>query len=156
MVHAESAMKHMLCYYAISITAVILITGVGAWKDRHDAKKMDSSLLLFCAGCIAALLQFVVGVVPLSKDYIKHNIIQTEGIYINHETGHTGSPSTAIGLYSVTLTVNGEDLKLTTVPFHSEIFVGGSYHVTAYYAPISKTLLHIELIDEIDTPSESN
>ena len=29
-------------------------------------------------------------------------------------------------------------------------------NVTAYYAPISKTLLHIELIDEIDTPSELN
>ncbi len=155
MAQAESALKIMLLYYAVIFTISVLFSAGTVWKYRHDPEKMDKRIPFILGSGFVAILLLVVGVIPVSRDYVKHNIIQADGIYTNLEAGHSGSISSTIGLYSTTLTADGKDLSLTTVPYHTKIFVGGTYHVTAYYTPISKTLLHIEIIDEIDTHTES-
>ncbi len=150
MAQAESALKSMLLYYVVIFTISVLFSAGTVWKYRHDAEKMDKRVPFILGSGFVAILLLVVGVIPVSRDYVGHNIIQADGIYTNREAGHSGSVSSTMGLYSVTLTADGQDLSLTTVPFRTKIFVGGTYHVTAYYAPISETLLHIEIIDEAE------
>ncbi len=156
MAQAESALKSMLLYYVVIFTISVLFSAGTVWKYRHDAEKMDKRVPFILGSGFVAILLLVVGVIPVSRDYVGHNIIQADGIiYTNREAGHSGSISSTMGLYSVTLTADGKDLSLITVPYHTKIFVGGTYHVTAYYAPISETLLHIEIIDEAEpVPSE--
>ncbi len=156
MKEAIVAIRQILLIYTIMCVMLLCLGGADVWHNRADSKQSGRSILTFCLDCLVVCAIIIVCIVPVLRDYVQpsHNIKQIECIYINNEARHSGSPSSLMGFYSVELDFNGEQLNLKTAPFRNEIFLQGCYHVVAYYAPVSKNLLHIEIISEIDIPSK--
>lgn len=75
MAQAESALKMLLLYYIVIFAVAVLFTVVTVWKCRHDPEKMDKRIPFILAACVIALLAVVIGIIPVSRDYVNHHIV---------------------------------------------------------------------------------
>ncbi len=90
--------------------------------------------------------------VSFLQDCLGGNISTAQGIYKNPLGAVSKSPSSMIGMDSVTLIQDAQEFHLTTYPFNEDRFPAGSYEVIAYYTQKSEFLLHIEIISNITEP----
>ncbi len=114
----------------------------------HMSCKKKRSMALYAITLSIALTVYCAGmVVPFLKDYISHSIVQIEGIYTNSLGNKSASPSSRLGMYSVTIKNECEELALTTCPLSGKNFPIGKYQVVAWYLPNSQYLVHIEIVN---------
>lgn len=141
MKYAQVAMNQMLAYY-IGIIITILVVIVLSFFGKKSAKTYPFGIAL----CIILVFQINL-FVPFLRDYVKNEIVVQECEYENSTAGRKNTHSRLIGLKSVTLNIENEEVMLTTVPGHKDIFVEGKHYVRAYYLAESKILLHIEMLE---------
>ena len=101
--------------------------------------------LIYSVVAVAVLAFYVpFSTIPLLKDYYTENIVVANGLYSNPQI-RDHSSGLGRNVYTVTVTVDGERLRLTTPPGRKDVFIQGEHEVIAYYLPNAKKLLHIEL-----------
>ena len=141
MKYAQLAMDQMLAYY-IGIIIMIFAGAVLSFVGKKSAKTYPFGIAL----CLILVWQINL-FVPFIRDYARNEIVVQECEYENSSTGRKNTHSRLIGLKSVTLNIGDEEIMLTTVPGHKDIFIEGKYYVQAYYLPESMILLHIEILE---------
>ena len=129
-----------------ALFSAMLIVSVLSVKKAHNA---DQGIYAIGVGIItiAILIRLVL---PCGIDYFGGNVIQTVGTYQNADISK--SRSGRLGVHSVKLkTDNGEVLVLRTPIFsEDDSFPIGVYEVVAYYAPMSKILLRIDILAVVE------
>ena len=142
---AQVALNQTLSYYIVLALFILLLIIIGI---ICLCKGGGNEVAITTLGLIVAFLIFVfVSIIPFMKDYFEQQIIVVEGVYNN--AGVINGRSSAAGRYTVTIDTDDETISLTTAPRSKEIFVAGVYQVVAYYVPHSKTLLYIEVLEEV-------
>ena len=145
MEQALSAMHNQGIY--IIVLTLVLLSGIliSILFPGKTVKEQNKSAI-FTIAFVLTIIAFTIFVtVPFAKDFFSNDIVIAQGTYSNVLGNQKKSSSGIAGIYSVTLNVGEEELKLTTAPGCNDVFVVGEYNVTAYYLPKSKTLLHIEI-----------
>lgn len=138
MTFAQDAIQKILIYYIVSISVILL--GIAfAFLGKKSNKTWPYGF-----GLLFALILFINGFIPFTKDSMCGNIVVAQGYYENKIGGRKSSSSHIAGIYSVTLETDSGVIQLSTAPGNKEVFILGRHYVTAYYLPESKTLLYIE------------
>lgn len=135
-----NVVKHEMCY--ILLLLLVVLIGI-LFPGRSESKRKAS--LIYCSVAVILLVFLVMfSTAPLLRDYYTENIIVAKGLYSNPQIR---DHSTKLGrnVYTVTVMVDGERLRLTTPPGCKEVFIYGEHEAIVYYLPNAKRLLHMEL-----------
>lgn len=137
---AQLAMQRMLIYYIIMLISLIILA------ISCFFKKSSKALLIGLSACAVLIVLFFL-FIPFATDYSRGSIIEETGYYENKLAGKGNTSSDVLGIYSVTLQTKNKTIALTTAPGQNHIFnISGKHYVKAYYLPLSKILLHIEIL----------
>lgn len=141
--------SNQLCVFralSLHIVVCIIMAAVAILCIIASREKESTAVYAIVIG-IFLIIYVVTSVVPLVKDYITQDVIRVDATYINTVGDQSKTTSSRLGEYSVLLVTEQGNIKLTTVPFSSDIFPTGEYAVTAWYAHNSERLLFIEIHD---------
>ncbi len=149
---AVEALDRMFLYLLI---AFAVLGGVFTLSVVDATKSKKAPVFMFALGACLLISVFAF-LIPFLKDYGGKQIVVQEGVYVNAIGDISKSSSGILGMHSVSLTADGEEIALTTIPHSDNAFPQGEYLVRAYYTENSKWLLHIEILQPSDVGNASS
>lgn len=143
----DTILKQTMLFYSLEVGLILIVICFGINHVIKDKPNSEVIGALTCVLGVALILILLNSVVPFVLDYIHHDVNVVQGIYQNLNADNSISGSGGLGFCTVTITTAQNHLELTTVPLMEEVFLNGTYEVTAYYTSRSQMLIYVEMVE---------